>query len=199
MWIRNTSRYPDSEVESLARLASRTIDMRNVCINVRNGALAGGAYNGVPDISNAPPAAQYLITLRLGTGSEQWPLGPVNYHFKAPAEVGPRNRFPFFVCRDWRDWLVKLTAHEARHIQQFRERAMCSEVECERFAVMVLGEFQRERASEPSEPREPSEPSTRPDGQISQRARRAGWGQLPASDRGPIGETRKARTQMALF
>ena len=96
--------------------------MRRVCVNVKNGALGGAAYNGVPEISNAPRAARYLVTLRLGRGRERWPLGPVNYHFKAPAETGPRNRFPFFVCHDWREWLVKLAAHEAKHIEQFRAR-----------------------------------------------------------------------------
>ena len=129
MWIRNTSRYPDAEIERLILFASDGIDVRKVCVNVRNGALAGGAYNGVPEISNAPRKADYLITLRLGTGRERWPLGPVNYHFKAPDEVGPRNRFPFFVCNDWREWLVKLAAHEAHHIRQFREKRRCSEIE----------------------------------------------------------------------
>ena len=63
--------------------------MRRVCVNVKNGGLGGAAYNGVPDISNAPRSARYLVTLRLGRGRERWPLGPVNYHFKAPGETGP--------------------------------------------------------------------------------------------------------------
>lgn len=145
MWIRNTSRYPDVEVERLILFAGDGVDMRKVCVNVRNGALAGGAYNGVPEISNAPRKADYLITLRLGTGRERWPLGPVNYHFKAPDEVGPRNRFPFFVCNDWREWLVKLAAHEAHHIRQFREKRRCSEIECERFALAALERFRADR------------------------------------------------------
>ena len=122
--------------------------MRWVCINVKNGALGGGAYNGVPEISNAPDEAKYLVTLRLGRGGERWPLGPVNYHFRAPDEVGPRNRFPFFVCRNWEEWLVKLAAHEAKHIEQFRARERCSEISCERFAVATLKEFRaRESAA----------------------------------------------------
>jgi hypothetical protein len=142
MWIRNTSRYPDEQVQELVRFATRDVDMRGVCVNVKNGDLAGGAYNGVPEISNAPSAAHYLITLRVGKGNERWPLGPVNYHFKPPEETGPRNRFPFFVCHDWREWLVKLAAHEAQHIEQFRRGNGCSELSCERFAIGVLNEFQ---------------------------------------------------------
>jgi hypothetical protein len=141
VWIRNTSRYPDAEVTECVEFAVRGIDMRRVCVNVKNGGLGGAAYNGVPAISNAPRAARYLVTLRLGRGDERWPLGPVNYHFRAPHETGPRNRFPFFVCRDWREWLVKLAAHEAKHIEQFRDGAICSELSCERFALARLEEF----------------------------------------------------------
>jgi hypothetical protein len=126
--------------------------MSDVCVNVKNGELAGGAYNGVPEMSNAPRGASFLITLRLGNGRERWPLGPVNYHFKTPEETGPRNRFPFFVCHDWREWLVKLAAHEAKHIEQFRAKARCSEISCEEFAVDVLEQFREER-SRRAEPR----------------------------------------------
>jgi hypothetical protein len=146
VWIRNTSRYPDAEVTECVEFAVRGIDMRRVCVNVKNGGLGGAAYNGVPAISNAPRAARYLVTLRLGRGDERWPLGPVNYHFRAPHETGPRNRFPFFVCRDWREWLVKLAAHEAKHIEQFRDGAICSELSCERFALARLEEFCEDEA-----------------------------------------------------
>jgi hypothetical protein len=145
IWIRNTSRHPDDEVMSLVSFATEEIDMDRVCVNVKNGALGGGAYNGVPEISNAPRAAEYLVTLRLGTGRERWPLGPVNYHFKTPEETGPRNRFPFFVCHDWQEWLIKLAAHEAKHIEQFKEDLSCSELSCERFAVSKLEEFRARR------------------------------------------------------
>jgi hypothetical protein len=145
VWIRNTSRHPDGRVEELVRLATAEIDMRKVCVNVRNGALGGAAYDGIPEVSNAPRAARYLVTLRLGRGNEDWPLGPVNYHFKTPEETGPRNRFPFFTCDDWQEWLVKLAAHEGRHIEQFRRRLKRSELDCERFAVAALERFRRGR------------------------------------------------------
>ena len=138
VWIRNTSRRPDEPVRECVLFAVQDIDMRRVCVNVKNGALGGAAYNGVPEISNAPRSARYLVTLRLGRGGEQWPLGPINYHFKSPAETGPRNRFPFFTCHDWREWLVKLAAHEAKHIEQFRTGAVCSEIGCEQFAIERL-------------------------------------------------------------
>jgi hypothetical protein len=145
VWIRNTSRHPDEEVREAVLFGVEGVDMRRVCVNVKNGALGGAAYNGVPEISNAPRSARYLVTLRLGRGRERWPLGPINYHFKTPRETGPRNRFPFFVCHDWREWLVKLAAHEARHIAQFRARAVCSELDCERFALARLEQWRAAR------------------------------------------------------
>jgi hypothetical protein len=160
MWIRNTSRYSDEAVVECVEFAVRGVDMRRVCVNVKNGGLGGAAYNGVPEISNAPRAARFLVTLRLGRGSERWPLGPVNYHFQAPHETGPRNRFPFFVCHDWREWLVKLAAHEAMHIEQFRTGEVCSELSCERFALERLDEF-RGRAAATEEPLAAPEPRPR--------------------------------------
>jgi hypothetical protein len=156
VWIRNSSRHPDDDVFECVDFAVRDVDMRRVCVNVKNGALGGAAYNGVPAISNAPRGARYLVTLRLGRGDERWPLGPVNYHFRAPGETGPRNRFPFFVCHDWQEWLVKLAAHEAKHIEQFRNRDICSELSCERFALDRLEEFRA--LSAPAEAAEPDIP-----------------------------------------
>jgi hypothetical protein len=68
MVIRNKSRYDTVEVRALVKFAISELDMRGVCINVRNTEKGWGgmAYNGVPFISNAPPEAQYLITLRIG-------------------------------------------------------------------------------------------------------------------------------------
>jgi len=181
VWIRNTSRHPDEEVRAGVLFAVQDIDMRRVCVNVKNGALGGAAYNGVPEISNAPRAARYLVTLRLGRGRERWPLGPINYHFKSPDETGPRNRFPFFVCRDWQEWLVKLAAHEAMHIQQFRSGAVCSELACERFALERL-ELWRAAQAAAAEPYEQLAfglgPAAAPIGSPASRPRRAA---LPAA------------------
>jgi hypothetical protein len=148
VWIRNTSRYPDERVEELVMFATGDVDMRKVCVNVKNGRLAGGAYDGIPELSNAPARAKFLITLRLGRRDQHWPYGPVNYHFRTPEETGPRNRFPFFVYEDWEEWLVKLAAHESKHIEQFRGRLRCSELGCEQHASRVLEEFRLGRLQE---------------------------------------------------
>ena len=148
MWIQNSSRYDDDEVADLVYFATQDVDLTDVCINIKNGRLGGSAYDGIPEISNAPSSAKYLITLRLGAITEKWPFGPINYHFKAPEEVGPRNRFPFFVCNDWREWLVKIAAHEAKHIEQYRKGSIRSEISCEHFSVAVLDRY-RAKVSAP--------------------------------------------------
>jgi hypothetical protein len=159
MWVRNTSRHPDGAVIECVEFAVEGIDMRRVCVNVKNGGLGGAAYNGVPKISNAPRSARYLVTLRLGRGDERWPLGPINYHFHGPGEAGPRNRFPFFVYADWREWLVKLAAHEAKHIEQFRNGDVCSELSCEGFALERLEEYRSLAAAPAAPPPSPAAPA----------------------------------------
>jgi hypothetical protein len=143
-WIRNTSRHPDDEVSELVQLGTRGVDMSRVCVNVKGGhGLSARAYDGVPSISNAPRGARYLVTIKVGAGV-RFPVGPYNRNGKAPDEVGPRNRFPFFTYADWREWLVAAAAHEARHIHQYRDGNPRSEVDCERFAEAALSRYRDE-------------------------------------------------------
>jgi hypothetical protein len=148
-WIRNTSGHPDDEVGDLVRFATRGIDMNRVCVNVKGGrGLSARAYDGVPSISNAPRGARYLVTIKVGTGV-RFPVGPLNRNGKAPDQVGPRNRFPFFTYADWREWLVSAAAHEAFHVHQYRHGKPRSEIDCERFAVEALDRYRGEPAAEP--------------------------------------------------
>lgn len=149
MVLRNTSAYPTDEVRELIEFATRDVDMTRVCINVKNmgrGSGWGGcAYDRVPEISNAPASAAYLITMRIAPPRRlELPRGPLNYNHRGPHEVGPRNRFPFFTIRTWQEVVVRLAAHESRHIHQYRHQRPRSEIECERFAERAL-ELYRER------------------------------------------------------
>jgi hypothetical protein len=134
MFIRNTSRYPTGEVEHLVRFATGDVDMRRVCVNVKNShryPYGGYAYLGVPKISNAPPSSEYLVTIRLG-GLERFPFTP------------PRRRgVPPLRLACWREALVAVAAHEAQHIRQYREKLKRSEVECERFEAAMIERFRR--------------------------------------------------------
>ena len=136
--VQNWSRYPTDEVERLIRFATVDIDMRRVCVNVKNShryAYGGYAYLGVPTISNAPPGSEYLVTLRLGA-PERFPFTP------------PRRRgSPALQLGCWREALVAVAAHEAWHIQQYRRELPRSEVACERFEAVAIERFRASLAA----------------------------------------------------
>ena len=132
MLVQNTSRFPTAEVVELVEFATADIDMRGVCVNVKNTrtyACAGYAYDGVPEISNAPPGSVYLVTIRLGPDRE------------FPSTMAHRKMSPTVEIACCREALVTVAAHEAKHIEQFRNRDVCSELSCERFALERLEEF----------------------------------------------------------
>jgi hypothetical protein len=135
--IRNKSRFDTAEVLALVKFATIEVDMRAVCVNVRNlrsPGWAGMAYEGVPSVSNANPTAEYLITLRVGP-PEHFPMRPAR-----PMRRGE----PDYVLADWREAMVFLAAHEAKHIEQYKEDKPRSEVACNNFANYMLGRFRDE-------------------------------------------------------
>lgn len=138
MVIRNTSQYPTDEVRALVRFAVADLDMRRVCVNVKNdrrGSCGGMAYDGVPFISNAPPSSEYLVSLRIGS-PERFPEEHVY-----PGKTDPR--WPRVTLADWREALVHLAAHEGLHVEQMREGVRTSEVRAERFAGRMLKLYRR--------------------------------------------------------
>lgn len=58
-------------------------------------------------------------------------------------------RSPLIMYNNWREALVGVSAHEARHVYQFRTGKRVSEVDCERFALKRL-EAYRESLKEAS-------------------------------------------------
>jgi hypothetical protein len=129
MLVQNTSRFPTDEVIELVEFATADVDMTAVCVNVKNTrsyACAGYAYDGVPEISNAPAGSRYLVTIRLGPDRE------------FPSAMAHRKKSPPVEVACWREALVTVAAHEAKHVEQYRRGAPRSEVACERFAAWVL-------------------------------------------------------------
>jgi hypothetical protein len=52
-------------------------------------------------------------------------------------------RAPVLEYRNWREGLVAIAAHEARHIHQYQHGKPRSEVDCERFAAKALERYRR--------------------------------------------------------
>jgi hypothetical protein len=141
--IRNTSRYPDEEVSELVRFALSEIDARGVCVNVKNSSATrrGRAYSRIPAISNAPADSRYLITIGIGA-PERFPFEDGSYTRRNGEVVKRRGgRWPVETLADWREALVSVAAHEAKHIEQFRTGARRSEVECHHFSAAVLRRY----------------------------------------------------------
>ena len=137
MWVRNDSDYPEVEVSELVAIGVTTVDMRRVYVRVKNirdvrrrGPYRGRAYQGVPSISSAPAAARNLVTLHLGP-PRAFPVRPHR----------PTRRSPVIEISSWREALVFVAAHEAKHIEQFRHRLPVSEVACNLFAAAALDRY----------------------------------------------------------
>ena len=137
--IRNTSRYPTDEVRELVRFAMQDVDTRALCVNVKRQTKhgwTGWAYEGVPLMSNAPRGARYLVTLRVGEQT----------HYPVTRSRVRRGEPEGVTFHDWRETLVFLAAHEAKHIEQYRENLPRSEVRCNVFAAHMLSRY-REKVS----------------------------------------------------
>ena len=141
--IRNTSRYPDGDVTELVRFALSEIDARGVCVNVKNSSATrrGRAYSSIPSISNAPAGSRYLITVGIGA-PERFPFEDGSYTRRNGELVKRRGgRWPAETLRNWREALVSVAAHEAKHIEQFREGTSRSEVACQHFSAFMLRRY----------------------------------------------------------
>lgn len=135
MIVRNTSSYPTEEVKKLVAFAAKGFNDSKVCINVKNNSrsYAGRAYRGIPSVSNAPSSSDYLVVVRIGK-PDKFPCDDYYSHKKY-------KRLTPFSMDTWQEALVTVTAHELTHIQQFKRRRPCSEVEASKKAYKKLLEF----------------------------------------------------------
>lgn len=155
----NFSQYPDDEVRQLVTMAMRDVDTVGVAVHVKNsrrGAYRGMAYDGVPAISRAArhKRTRYLITIGIGA-PDRFPVDNlVSTTRNGVTERHPYGgkRSPLIEMADWREALVAVAAHEARHIQQFQWHARRSEVDAERFAARALQRYRAELTTLANQP-----------------------------------------------
>lgn len=137
MRLKNTSRYPDDEVRLLVAFGMKGVRTTGLEVHVKNARTAyrGRAYNGVPLISPAAKrfSVERLVTIGLGS-PRAFPDAPHRYGGK---------RSPEMAFADWREALVAVAAHEARHVWQFQYRKRRSEVDAERFAFKRLTTYRQ--------------------------------------------------------
>lgn len=100
---------------------------------------SGRAYDGVPSIARVEPGVAYLVTLNIPADPRRLTRYPVR-------QQDPRLKTgPEVLLESWRDELLHISAHEARHIHQFRHRLRRSELDAERWAAAALDRYQELR------------------------------------------------------
>jgi hypothetical protein len=92
---------------------------------------AGRAYANVPKSALAGPDVTCLVRLFV-------PVAPRNRGFPKTYRYRRLRTAPSITVGDWRQALVALAAHEARHVHQFRNGLPRSEVDAERWSKRVL-------------------------------------------------------------
>jgi len=127
--------YPPDECRRLVLYASHGVNKRGVSVSIRPrlAGFSGWAYS------------DGRINMRLGP---RCTLRPVEAQTKALRRV-----YPSIPCRDWRDVLIFLSAHEFQHLHQFRYwRGSASEVDADERAIEVLNAWRAETGRRPIRP-----------------------------------------------
>lgn len=85
-------------------------------------------YDGVPSIAKVRPGVRYLVTMNIPADPRPLPY-PVEHSYPG-LKTAPRIRFD-----SWQEELFGMSAHEARHVEQFRHGLKRSEIDAERYAL----------------------------------------------------------------
>ena len=130
-----TANYPADECQQLVLFASRGIVKKGIDVSLvpSRKSFSGRAYR------------DGRIRLRMGPKNTLRPFSPTTKELRQILRHVP--------CRDWRDVLVFLAAHEFKHIAQFRKGALecpgCAEQEAEAHAIIRLNAWRVETGRPP--------------------------------------------------
>lgn len=167
----NTSTYPDREVKALIAIGTKGVNMGDVAIEVTGTkyAYSGRCFGARRILLRIGRPGRFPADNM--TSSWRWRpcdedeyertrgtvLGQCNYRMvmtRAGVRCESRQRVehpyggigsPLIVVADWREGIVSLAAHEARHVQQFQRGWRLSEVDCERFALAAVERYRKGR------------------------------------------------------
>lgn len=117
----NTSRIPDEDVTKMIRFVARHVDLNRVVVHVKTGHFGrvsfGRCYSRIPAIANLH-------------GLRRWEW-----------------RYLITVIDDRPSELLRYLAHEAKHVEQFRERLSISEVRCRHFEKLIVRLYAEKQAT----------------------------------------------------
>jgi len=128
MRLKITYKKDKARIKELVEFACQTLDMRRIELHVKNSRRAYRGRGGYTNngITKMAKTSTWMATVCIGNDS--------NFPIKVRYDQ---------TLRDWQDCLVWLTAHEAHHCIQAKERAKMNEKGPCRFAAWRLKEFQK--------------------------------------------------------
>ena len=136
MIIKNSSRYPTDKVENLVEFALRNApQLDRVEVHVRGGkhAFYGRIFANAENCACGCNGQRFLIVVRIGS-KRHFPYLSVYPNHKRCQKYA-------MMLNNWKEALVKVTAHEGMHLQQMTEKRTMWEHEAEKHAKMVLARY----------------------------------------------------------
>ncbi|MEM7130239.1 MAG: hypothetical protein AAF702_28165 [Chloroflexota bacterium] len=151
MIVKNTTSKDTKQLKQLLNFAAKGVADKHVEVHVKNGSNGwrATAYDGIPNIANVSPKAQYLITMRMGNEVPDTSWTNVKRI---------KNLYPNGIPIDsWEDNFILYMAHEFRHIWQYQRTERTGkrgkgEYDAEKFAFKRLNEWREHTDRESVEP-----------------------------------------------
>lgn len=108
------------------------------CVDDRATDFSGRAYRRLPTRARVNPRTRWLVTLKtpLDLSDSPYPYRWIYHRAKTAGSVE---------LRSWREHLLHLAAHEARHLVQYRDGLPASEVDAECWARATLRRHRKRR------------------------------------------------------
>jgi len=136
MIIKNSSKYPSNEVEDLVKFALRNVPhSAELEVHVKNSkhAFYGRIFASAEDCTCGCNSQRFLIVVRIGN-KKLFPYLSVYPNHKRCQKYA-------VLLNDWKEALVKVTAHEGMHLRQWIEKRPMWEHQAERHATIVLARY----------------------------------------------------------
>jgi len=138
MIVKNTSHYPSEKVESLVRFALKGIPHADELeVHVRNSKYAfyGRIFASAADCTCDCNEQRFLIVVRIG-GAKKFPYFSVYPGHKRCEKYAT-------ILSDWKEALVKVTAHEGMHLRQWIGNKPMWEHQAEEHATTILTRYRK--------------------------------------------------------
>jgi hypothetical protein len=136
--IKNGSKYPSEEVEDLVKFALKNVPFSDELeVHVRNSkhAFYGRIFASVEDRTCECENQRFLIVVRIGNAK----------HFPYLSVYPDHKRCQKYavLLNNWKEALVKVTAHEGMHLRQWIEKKPMWEHQAEKHATIILAQYRK--------------------------------------------------------